>query len=333
MLKCAIIGVGGLGQVHLKNMIQIEKETGRAGVVALCDIEPNRFERAVETNLGGAETIDMSRFRKYVSVDELLEREQLDFVISAVPTYLHAEIAVKALQHGLHTFSEKPMALDVTQCDTMISAAQEAGRLLTIGQCLRFWPEYRVLKEIIVSARYGSVVKAEFTRYSPLPTWTWNDWMLDFDKSGGAALDLHVHDVDTIAWLFGIPKSVTSYATHSVMPFDSITTAYGYPDKVVTAVGDWGMGAKYPFHMGFLVRLERASVSLSHEGLNVYTKDEVITPPLTGHDAYRAEIEEFIGCIEKNEPNRINPPESSAEAIRIVRAEMRSAQSGLPVMF
>lgn len=332
MLKCAIIGLGGLGQMHLKNMIQIERETGSASVVALCDVDTGRFTQTVETNLGGAEAIDMAPYRKYTNVDELLEKETLDFVISAVPTYLHAEIAIKALRHGLHTFSEKPMALHPDQCDAMIAAAHEAGRLLTIGHCLRFWPEYQVLKKIIDSGDYGSVVKAEFTRYSPLPTWTWDNWMLDFDKSGGAALDLHVHDIDTICWLFGQPEWVSSRATHAVMPYDSITTSYGYSGKVVTAVGDWGMGAKYPFSMGFLVRLERATVSLDHNGLHVYTSDEISSPPLACHDAYRAEIEAFIQCIESRVENRFNPPEASAYAIRIARAEMRSAKQNVPVM-
>lgn len=332
MLKCAIIGLGGLGQMHLENMVQIERERGTASVAALCDVDSGRFTQTVETNLGGAKAIDMAPYRKYTDVDELLEKEALDFVISAVPTYLHAEIAIKALRRGLHTFSEKPMALTPGECSAMIAAARAAGRQLTIGHCLRFWPEYQALKQIVDAGGYGGVVKAEFTRYSPLPTWTWDNWMLDFDKSGGAALDLHVHDIDTICWLFGQPQWVSSRATHAVMPYDSITTAYGYCGKTVTAVGDWGMGAKYPFSMGFLVRLERATVSLDHTGLHVYTADGATTPPTGSHDAYRAEIEEFIRCIASGEQNRINPPEASADVIRIARAEMRSAQQNTPVM-
>lgn len=93
-------------------------------------------------------------------MDDMLKNEQLDFVDIALPTYLHAEASIKAMEAGFHVLCEKPMALDSRQCQEMIAASQRTGRTLMIAHCLRFWPEYECLKAAVDDGRYGRVTSA-----------------------------------------------------------------------------------------------------------------------------------------------------------------------------
>lgn len=330
MLKFALIGVGGLGKVHLRNVIELEKSRTDIKLTALCDVDQNRFFEQIETNLGGSiEPIDLSRFNLYTDVNTLLEKEQLDFVIAAVPTYIHEKIAVSALEKGCHVFSEKPMALNLLQCQSMIDKAREKGRKLMIGQCLRYAPEYLKLKEYIDSRIYGRVLRAEFSRYSATPIWTWQNWMLDHEKSGGAALDMHVHDVDFINWIFGKPNAVSSFATHNKTRFDSIFTTYYYDDMLVTAGCDWSLPQGYPFSPSFLVRFEKAAVKMNNGNVTVYPDGgEAFAPQLASGDLYSDEIEDFINCINEDRASAVNPPESVMQTVRIALAEKESAETG-----
>ncbi len=282
MLKFAIIGVGSLGKLHFNNATQLEKTRGDINLVALCDVEESRFHKQTATNLDVDNApVDISRYKLYTDVNEMFDKEQLDFVITALPTYIHEKIAVLALEKGLHVFSEKPMAKNLEQCQNMIDKAKENKKLLMIGQCLRYWPEYVKLKEYIDGGEFGKVIRAEFTRYSPTPTWSWQNWLLDAEKSGGAALDMHVHDVDYINYAFGKPISVTSHATNVKSKYDSIFTTYNYGDKLVTSGCDWGLADKYTFNHAFLVRFEKATVVMNSNGFKVYIEGgEEFTPKI-----------------------------------------------------
>ena len=139
MLKFAQIGFGGLGKVHYNNIAAVTEKTGEIELAALCDIDENQFKRQTETNLGKNEvSLDFSGIHLYTDYKEMLEKEELDFVITALPTYLHAEVAIYALEKGNHVFSEKPMALRVEDCEAMIEASRRNNVKLMIGQCLRF---------------------------------------------------------------------------------------------------------------------------------------------------------------------------------------------------
>ena len=85
----------------------------------------------------------------------MVEKEDLDFVFIALPTYLHCEAAVYCLNHGVNVYTEKPMAITLTQCEMMIDAAEKNGKKLMVGQCLRFTGEYELLKELTENGKYG----------------------------------------------------------------------------------------------------------------------------------------------------------------------------------
>ena len=202
MLRVGILGFGFMGRIHHANYKKIEQ----VKVTAICDIRADIVEitQQARGNIKGTDDpVDFSLFKIYRDFDKLLENEELDALSIALPTHLHAKFSQIALQAGVHVFCEKPMALNVSQCSEMIAASQKSGKVLQIGHCVRFWPEYAKAKEFIDSGQYGNVIAATFQRLGAMPTWG-DNWFANEQLSGGMAMDMHIHDSDFVQYLFGI---------------------------------------------------------------------------------------------------------------------------------
>lgn len=330
MYRYAIIGFGGLGKLHLGNLIKLEKERGDIKLCALCGADPASFKSNVKLNIGDVDisSIDFSSCGFYQDYKELIDKEKPDFILSTLPTYLHEEVAVYALSHGVHVFSEKPMALSAESCRNMIDTAKKNNRALMIGQCLRFDPSYREIKKYIDEKTYGKVCRAEFTRYSQLPTWTWNNWILNPEMSGGCILDMHIHDVDLINYLFGLPASVSSVITESKVELESVFTRYFYDGFLVTSAADWSFPQSFPFTAQCLINFEKATVRLSDGKLTVYTDDSEQEVKIDAGDYYMDEIRAFLGLALDGKPCSVTSAESVSESIALALREVESAKSG-----
>ena len=209
MMNYAIIGFGGLGKVHFRNTKELSEKVEDIRLVAICDVDESTFTTQRNINISSDQTkLDLTGYNLYTDVEELFEKEKLDFIITALPTYIHEKIAVMAMERGIHVFSEKPMAINAEQAQNMLDKAEENNVKLMIGQCVRYFPHYVILKDIIDSKKYGEVKFAHFIRTSAIPKWSWENWFRDEAKSGGVVLDMHVHDVDYINYVFGKPDSV-----------------------------------------------------------------------------------------------------------------------------
>ena len=239
---------------------------------------------------------------------------------------MHEEVAVYALKRGVHVFSEKPMALSAESCEKMIRASVMSGKKLMIGQCLRFDPVFREIKKYIDEKTYGKVCRAEFSRYSQLPTWTWNNWILDPRQSGGCILDMHIHDVDLINYFFGLPNSVSSVVTEKKAELEAVFTRYFYDDFLVMASADWSLPQKFPFEQRCLINFERAAVSVADGKLTIYTDDDTITPTLSSDDCYMEEIRAFLALALDDTPCTINSLESVSKSISLALCEVESAK-------
>ena len=211
MTKIAIVGFGFMGRMHYGNW----KKIRGAKVVAICDANLAQLTTVTGGNIAGSDaTTDFTGVDIYDDFAKMLAAGGFDVVDVTLPTPLHPDMTVAALRAGYHVLCEKPMALKVRDCDRMLKAAEASGKTLLIAQCLRFWPEYVALRKLLLSGRYGRVVAADFFRAScaPDPKGA-HGWFLAEKKSGGCLLDLHIHDADMIAWLFGKPKCVSAW-TH-----------------------------------------------------------------------------------------------------------------------
>lgn len=333
MLKIGIIGLGFMGKMHFDTYQGFGK---MAKVTAIADVDPKKREgdwSAIGGNIAfsGAKT-DLTGITMYEKADDLIKDPNVDVVDITLPTYLHCEYAVKALSAGKHTICEKPMAITSLEAQRMVDAANKAGKLLLIGQCIRFWPSYVKAKEIIDGGKYGKVKTARFQRYSTMPSWSWDNWILDAKKSGLAALDLHIHDADFVSYLFGKPDNVSSSGgSVNAGGFDHIVSSYAYPDgKLVTAEGAWEYAPGYPFSMTFAIHLEKASLNLAADGkLTLYpTSGKPEELKVDENSGYWHEMAHFLDRIGKNEKSAVLTPESAMFSVKLVEAEIESARSG-----
>jgi len=309
-------------------------------VVALCDSNPNiaaDTARAIGNIEGAAETVDFDRLNVYTDFDKMLAAEQADVVSITLPTFMHPEFTEKALNGGCHVLCEKPMALDVAGCERMMAAAVKSGKKLLIGHCVRFWPEYVKAKEIVDSGEYGKLLAGSFRRLGTAPAWGAENWFADEQRSGGMALDLHIHDTDYVQYLLGMPAAVCSFAVR--LPNGSIphiVTQYLYDDDiVVTAEGGWVMTPSFGFEMSFNLVLEKASIIYDctrRPAFRVCPDEGVaFTPEVLPGDGYSQQIEYFVQQLNGENLPEVTTPRQSCDSIRIVEAEIQSAKTGQKV--
>lgn len=319
MIKVALIGIGGIGKVHF----EAYKNCKIAEVVAVCDIRKEVLE----------EKIDLDSVRKYTSFDELLETEAVDMVDICTPSYMHADMAVKALDKGKHVLCEKPMSLCVRDTERMIDAAKKSGKLFMVAHVVRFMMPYMYLKSVIDSGELGKPVRIEMTRLSEIPQWSWNSWMHDTQKSGGSPLDLSIHDIDFAQYVFGEPKSVTGAYRKMKNNNDNITSVLCYDDFSVTVTSGF-FSAQYPFRAEYTAFFEDGYVeyrnnTICKNGKPVTMEKECVSENtginLSQTDGYLGEIEYFVNCILNNQFPEIVTPASSQSTIKLMERILENA--------
>ncbi len=335
MIRVGLIGAGFIGRNHFN---QYQKLGDRARVVALCDKEPDR--RAGDwTKVGGniadaqGRMQDLGDIRQYADWRDLIADGDVDMVDICVPTFLHRDVSIAALKAGKHVLCEKPMALTAAQCDEMLAAAKKAKGRFMIAQCIRFWPECVFLKQTIDDRRLGRLKALHLRRQASVPDYSCDNWIVNPKLSGGASLDLHVHDVDFALWLLGKPKAVYAQGYRRTGGgFDRIHALWEYPSKAVVQLeGYWDMPPGFGFNMGFTAVFEKGAISFDLRGgqpLTVYRWDgPPETPPMGPDDGYLGEIKYFLDCIENGKNPRTSTPKESRDAVAIALAEVKGAQT------
>ncbi|MFE5309373.1 Gfo/Idh/MocA family protein [Isoptericola sp. NPDC056573] len=208
MLTIGIVGTGGIARAHIDGYQRFGEE---CEIVALCDPAPGRAEALrAELGLDGA--------RVYTDAAEMLAAEQrLDLVSVATPPSTHAALSIQALEAGVDVLVEKPMAPSLEECDAMIAAAKDNGRLLSVVAQNRFRDDIATLKEVLDSGLAGPVTHAQVssawwrgTEYYDL--WWRGTWERE---GGGCTLNHAIHHLDMTLWMLGSPKAVTSVLTNA----------------------------------------------------------------------------------------------------------------------
>jgi len=332
MIRVGIVGLGFMGNMHFK----CYKATKQAEIVAVCDADEDRLKgTGAAGNIPGAEEpLDLTGVEQYRDFDKMLSEAELDAVSITLPTYMHRDFTIKALERGLNVLCEKPMALDKAQAEEMIAAADKSGKVLQIGHCIRFWPEYAKTREIIDSGKYGKVRAATFRRLSLTPTWSWDNWLMKDSSSGGAIFDLHIHDSDFVQYVFGMPKAVyTRCANGPSGDYDHVVTQYIYDDNcIITAEGGWIMTPSFGFEMSFNIILDKATIVFDCTRKPSFklcpAEGDAFTPKVEPGDGWSREIAHFVKAVSGKKVPEITTPVQSLNSIKIILAEKQSAQSG-----
>ena len=324
MLKIGLVGVGFMGRMHST----VYRAIQNAKLIGIYD---HNAERA-------ATHADEFGVTAYGSFDDLLN--YVDAVDICLPTHLHRELAVKALLAGKDVLCEKPMALTMDDARTMIEAQKYAGRRLMIAHCIRFWPEYALLKQYVEDERFGKLLSLNLTRYGEFPHWGSENWLADESLAGGGALDMHIHDTDYALYLLGEPTTCFSAGTVDDRGVSQIFTTFAYPSgQVIHLEGGWNLMPGTPFKMAFRAIFEKASVIMDGGPMAVYEEGKAPVLPqfekmategggnISDLGGYYHEIVHFVDKILTGDPFDVTTPESSLESLRITLDEISEVKS------
>jgi predicted dehydrogenase len=180
-LSVGVIGCGRMGAFHVRNLAQLE----RARLLAVADPDGEARGRSV----AGLGARDYADWRAMIDAES-----ELEAVCVACSSEHHAEVALGALEAGLHVLVEKPIATTLPDALRMRSAAMAAGRKLMVGHIERFNPAVSKLRELVAQGRLGTVYRAHATRVGPLPARI---------RDAGVAIDLATHDLDILQHVLG----------------------------------------------------------------------------------------------------------------------------------
>lgn len=335
MINIGIVGLGFMAATHIKAWRQVPA----ARVAALCNPSGRHLDgdfTGVAGNVGDNAPVKLEpgSFTAYRDFAALLADPAIDIVDICAPTKTHPELAVAALRAGKHVLCEKPLARTPQLARQIADAAASAKGFFMPAMCVRFWPEWVWLKEAIAEGRYGKVLGARFRRVAEPPGWGHRHF-LDGAQSGGALLDLHIHDTDFVQFCFGRPLAVcsTGYTKFSGA-IDHVVTQYHVASgAMVHAEGSWAMTPGFGFSASYTVNFENATadydLARGADGLKLFEKGQ---PPhvvkCDGPDGYVHELRHFIEAIQSGKPPSVVTVADAVSAVEICEAEERSVNTG-----
>ena len=260
MVRIGIVGVGFMGMIHYL----AARKLNCARVEAICSSDEKKLAgdwRSIQGNFGPrGEMMDLAGVKKYRRLDDMLADPDIDLIDICNPTHLHPETAIKALQAGKHVLVEKAIALETKDADAMVEAARQAKRLLMVAHVLPFFPEFAFAAQAIRGGEYGKLLGGHFKRVISKPDWSAE--IGDASKTGGPAIDLHIHDTHFIGLVCGVPKHVFSTGVESKGAVDYLTTQYLYGaggPAITCSSGGIAMKGR-PFVHGFEIYLEKGTL-------------------------------------------------------------------------
>ncbi len=332
MVGIGIIGAGYIGRVHAEALEGVPD-------AELVGFASRRAETA-------AELAERFGTRAYRSEQELLDDPKVDAVIITYPTHRHLEVTQQAFAAGKHVICEKPIAFSVDEADQMSAAAEESGQLLMLAHVVRFWPGYAELQRQVASGAFGRPIWASGRRAVVRPNW--GMWLEGGDRlTGGAVIDLLVHDFDYLNSVFGTPRSVLARGRKDRQDgaIRNVLASVRYDDGDAIVDGSADMPPSAPFTSTVRVFCERGVLDYQFvagggrpdEGakfntLTIYPADgEAYEPSLDQRSAFLIQAEYFVGCLRDGRSPEIGTVAQARDAIALALAARTSLQEGREV--
>ena len=329
MINVGLVGLGPIGLEHLA----VYAKRADVKVVALSDKDPRRLSEAASP------AIDSRAVAQYADAFELIRDKQVHLVDLCLPTHLHVDYALAALEAGKHVLVEKPLARTSQEAFRLAATAKKSSNFAMCALCMRFWPGWTWLKKAIDDRTYGKVRSAWFRRIAEAPS---GAFYRNGDQCGGAILDLHIHDTDFVQHCFGMPRAVRSAGYRGTSgEVDHVVTHYQYDEiPLVIAEGGWEMAPGFGFCMQYTVNFERATASFDLAAAEAPDTgvSEIRSYPLMlfeagkqpraielpAGSAYEYEIDYFLKCIQENRPPSAFTLDDAARSVQIIEAENES---------
>ncbi len=329
-----VIGLGFMGRTHLAAWKSAERAGLPCRLVGVADGERARLDGRAQAggNLAtGADEglFDPAELFATTEARELLAREDVQVLSLCTPTDTHVELAIAALEAGKHVLVEKPVALRAEDVALLADAARAARTLCMPAHCMRFWPGWDWLQERVAGGALGKVKSAVFQRLGSRPQWS--SFYRDPARSGGALVDLHIHDADFVRWLFGDPLEVASTGS-----LDHVSTLYRYPDGPahVVAEGAWDHDAGFQFRMRYIVVFERATADFDFgrtPQLLLVREGRAEPVSIAATSAYELQVQHFLRAITSDSRELRASVDDALGVARLLEAERASLESGRAV--
>jgi predicted dehydrogenase len=330
-VNVAVVGLGFMGVTHLRAYQEIRG----ARIVAVCGttrLPEKGVLRGVAGNIKKTGDLRLGPDVKvYCDFVELLADGGVDVVDICTPTPWHAEQAITALRAGKHVLCEKPLAPTSAAARRILKVASASRSFLMPAMCMRFWPGWSWLKQVVENRSYGRVLAASFRRVSEMPAWQRRDNCAA--DPGGALFDLHIHDTDFVNFLFGRPRSVfTDGVVGPNGAVQHVVTQYQFAGgPAVCAGGSWLL--RRGFNMGFTLYCERATLDYDLArgagALRVVEAGKAAGfVKLKGPDGYGQELKYFVDCVARGRRPEVVTALDAVTALEICEAEEKSLRTG-----
>lgn len=330
--KVAIVGSGHMARTHSRGWAKI----GDAAIAGIFD-----RDSAIEEKL--AAELGVPAFSDW---DKMLAELQPDIIDICTPTPTHKEYAIRAARAGKNIFLEKPMARSLADCDEIIAAVRESGVSLMVGHVLRFFPEYATAKTLIDDGAVGQPAAARCARLSGHPKGSVSNWYADPKQSGGAILDLIIHDFDWMRWCLGDVERVFAKGLYGKAEYQGSldyglvtlrfksgalghvcgswahTTGFRTTFEVC---GDAGMIEHDSARSAPLTIADRRSANSGSPGVAVPE-----SPLFPLDDPYYLELRHFVDCLAMGKEPLVTMADARA-AVEIALAAIKSIETGKAV--
>jgi len=186
VVNVCMVGAGRVGKLHTGTL---RRYMPNSDVVALVDTQEEILHQSAD---------EFEIEQRYTSLEQALDKSEFDAVIITTPTFTHKQIAVLAAENRKHVFLEKPMAMDLEECDAIIQACEKHGALLQLGFMRHFDPDFSLAYERIQAGEIGEPMLVKSLTHGPgLPP----PWARDLTTSNGNLAEVNSHDLDATRWL------------------------------------------------------------------------------------------------------------------------------------
>jgi predicted dehydrogenase len=339
-MRALFIGLGGIGQRHLRNLLAIQPDAEVSAYRVRRQQLVLNNQLLVESDSGLELKYGVRVFSELESA--LAERPEIAFVCN--PTSLHAETALAAAEAGCHLFVEKPIAESVESAEALVSAVIRSGRVGLVGYQLRFHPCFCQMREWLNSRRVGRVVavRAEVGEY--LPGWhPYEDYRQMYASSrklGGGVVLSQIHELDYLCALFGRPKNVFAIGGHlSRLEVDVEDVA----SILMECVNEAGTGFPVHLHQDYLQRPAERTCQVIGDAGKILVDFRTLTatlwddtgsiaetanfPELERNELFLQEMKHFLACVEGARPPVVSLADGT-ESLRIALAARNSMETG-----
>ena len=259
-VRFGIVGVGGMGSGHARNMPFIEE----AELTAVCDTAPQAREAATDA-------FGVPGFADHIA---LLDSGLVDAVLIATPHYFHPPIAVDAMARGIHVISEKPMAVTVSGAEAMIEAAQRSGVIFAVMFQQRTLPIHQAAKRLVEDGRLGELYRTLLidSHFRSQAYYNSAGWRATWKgEGGGVLLNQAPHGMDLFTWLGGMPSRVVAKVNtrqHQIEVEDEASALLEYPNGAIGYIHE--SVNEYPTGMRLELCGERGKLLIANDKLRFW---------------------------------------------------------------